>query len=261
MPATHFLCDGESHEITQVLYEAKDFGTFCGLPYPSLCLVADAVSKTHSKISVTGVLGCLRKAFYIHTMDYSINPIWTLQAAYGTALHAAVENSDLNIWEKEVNVTLTRDGVTITGIIDAIRTLNKHSVHLIDFKFPGQQKRSLLSPNQNTNEIQGYKDQIKSYVALWEQNFHCRVDRATIMFMPTSSKDINMIRNFDVPLTDKSVSMALNKLMARAGVLKTAFDTNTAPAYIKEDCMAIFCPPECKAECEQTRMEIELQDE
>ena len=188
-------------------------------------------------------------------MDYSVNPIWTLQAAYGTGLHAVLENSETNAWKKEVQVSYEKDGVVLTGIIDAVRPIGEHTVHLIDFKFPGQQKRSLIRGDKNTDEIKGYKDQLTSYAALYEQQYGDKVVTASIIFMPTSSKDINMIRTFDVPLTAKAIDMALQKLMARAKVLKEAFDTNIAPGYVESDCLAIFCPPECKAVCELNRQE------
>jgi hypothetical protein len=87
MPATRFLCDGETYEIAEVLKKAAGFNNFCGLPYPLLCLVAKHAQHVHSPLSVTTVLGCLRRAYFQKIMNYSVNPVWMLQVSYGTILN------------------------------------------------------------------------------------------------------------------------------------------------------------------------------
>lgn len=101
MPATKFICpNGQEVEIPQCLKSCPHHSRCMFIP--TLRAIAESLNRKLDKPTVTELIAGTRETYLKKTTDYAVNPMDSVFALHGTAIHALQQNlTDGNILSEE----------------------------------------------------------------------------------------------------------------------------------------------------------------
>jgi hypothetical protein len=103
----------------QCLACAATWGNPCSMTYPVLRSIKDDADRGHHFPSVSGLTGCLRKAWLEQTTDFYEYPSSRMALLIGTYVHHLLETATFDSSVPEIPLQYTtKDGITVYGTAD-----------------------------------------------------------------------------------------------------------------------------------------------
>jgi CRISPR/Cas system-associated exonuclease Cas4 (RecB family) len=142
---------GQQVSFADALAISETEGSWNSIPHEVLVLIHKQVTKERPDgISVTQLLGCLRKVYLEGTNDWYSMPIENWPALRGTIVHNLLETTGGERAEVEVRHERVHNGITISGQPDSVRVL-------------GKGKRRLIRDWKSTNKLPFYDNAYSSH--------------------------------------------------------------------------------------------------
>jgi hypothetical protein len=234
MPLVGIICkDGRKVSFDECLVSCNNR---C-IPYPiAYAIISRELESFHvgDKITVTSIIGCVRKTFLERTNNY-YNTFANLWFSFrGTALHSSLEilRGDVR-WIIEERFEGDVCGIKISGQIDAYDKINRH---LIDYKSSKDKSITYIQANGPKKE---HQLQVSIYNMLMKQK-NLQIDKASIVYLTMEGVfECNDVMLYSNETVEQYVSVYGN-------ILYNAFDSGVVPNIPDPRpnwlCWGGFCP-------------------
>jgi CRISPR/Cas system-associated exonuclease Cas4 (RecB family) len=213
------------HSLEEVQEALQETGWFDGYPYPIVMGIMGLLSRDTSKVHVTDLTSCLRRAYLERITDVypSLKRMYWLFR--GSLAHQLVENAREPFSLAEVRFQRRVDGVTVVGRPDKIVPNRRE---LYDYKTTKRITLKRLPYGEHTRQVNIYR---------WLVEPHFQIDRLFLVYL-----DMSRCAPLEVPVEEVE-----GYVIARARILQSAMQSGKVPEA-EPSWLCDYC--DVRGECE-----------